>query len=441
MSHDTHFLTRLERLEPGQVDWAISLYRNVPLVKEIVETMAPTKDRVAIAVDDTADPAYVLVEKGGRFVTCLGAGMRHDLPVITRAAVEQAAKDRMLLRALLEEEMTQSSRTAFENLLRRLGDSRFLSRESAVELRAWAPIISARLLDHSRVIIEAFWRSRDVLRPIEKIKPRHDRHVRDHWLLGWRLAHLSALCAVGVRGGYAKRAPGEARGQATHFADVCWLPRMAGVALRGMWTVADMAYETIDDQEASYLKVGVGWKAYPAAYTLVMTALRVPALRPRVEKVIARDFVIEEPLLAEDHEHLNRLRDVLAHPEEALLRHLKRARAWADRELPGMVLDDKQVLVASLYARHMLLGREPFNELADMVPFMAASAYEELYLPEDVLATWPSPGMEVEALAYAEAIREDHARSKQPPPPRPPGRNEPCHCGSGRKYKKCHGND
>jgi uncharacterized protein YecA (UPF0149 family) len=29
--------------------------------------------------------------------------------------------------------------------------------------------------------------------------------------------------------------------------------------------------------------------------------------------------------------------------------------------------------------------------------------------------------------------------SAQPRPPKLPGRNEPCYCGSGRKYKRCHG--
>lgn len=28
---------------------------------------------------------------------------------------------------------------------------------------------------------------------------------------------------------------------------------------------------------------------------------------------------------------------------------------------------------------------------------------------------------------------------KQSPPSKKPGRNDPCYCGSGRKYKKCHG--
>ena len=26
-----------------------------------------------------------------------------------------------------------------------------------------------------------------------------------------------------------------------------------------------------------------------------------------------------------------------------------------------------------------------------------------------------------------------------PPPSKRPGRNQPCYCGSGKKYKKCHG--
>ena len=34
----------------------------------------------------------------------------------------------------------------------------------------------------------------------------------------------------------------------------------------------------------------------------------------------------------------------------------------------------------------------------------------------------------------------DHSHAPQAPAKRAerPGRNEPCHCGSGKKYKKCH---
>lgn len=438
MSHDTHFLTRLERLSPRQTDWAMSLYRNAPLVKEIVATMAPTKTRVAIAIDDTAEPAHVLVESTGAFVTCLASGMRHDLPVITRSAVEQAAKDRKLLRELLEEEKTRGPRAAFRRLVERLENCRLMSRETAVELRAWSPVLVGVMLKDFTEIVQGIYSNRRVFLSPEKLKPRHGRDVREHWLRAWRLGHLSALCAEPLRGDFSRSTPASV-GQSTGFSEASWIPRLAGVAQRGMWTVADMAYETIDDQESAYLHDGEVFGAYPAAYSLVMTALRVPALRARVEGIVKKDFVCEQPLDEDDRLLLARLRQVLADPKAALLRHLESARSWADEHLPNMELDDKQVLAASLYAPHVLFGTDAFCLLADMLPFVAASAYEDLYLPEEVLATWPADEDDSEAFAYAEALRAEDARLRPPPAPRQPGRNEPCHCGSGRKYKKCHG--
>ena len=47
----------------------------------------------------------------------------------------------------------------------------------------------------------------------------------------------------------------------------------------------------------------------------------------------------------------------------------------------------------------------------------------------------------VEADPVAAAVAEDVARPKEPfkRPGRKIGRNEPCPCGSGKKYKQCHG--
>jgi hypothetical protein len=61
--------------------------------------------------------------------------------------------------------------------------------------------------------------------------------------------------------------------------------------------------------------------------------------------------------------------------------------------------------------------------------------------------TWHSDGSEVEPVLLAEMARVLRAVQGAigPAPvaavsPAEPGRNEPCPCGSGKKFKKCHGN-
>lgn len=255
--------------------------------------------------------------------------------------------------------------------------------------------------------------------------------------MGWKLGHLIPLCAMGVRGAYSRSTP-ELIGSRNDLVDNAWATGIEGVVLRGVWTIADMAYETVDDQESAYLQVGKALKALPAAFTLVATALRVPALRPRIEAIVARDFVFEEPLEDIDHDQLARLRSVLADPAAALLRHLAQARAWADEHLPGIELDDKQVLTASLHSQKIVVSAVDHEELSDKLPFIAASAYEDLYLPEEVLARWPRHRALFDAYVYAEMVRGLGPVAKPEVAPTP-GRNEPCHCGSGRKFKKCHG--
>src|SRR5690606_28401917 len=85
MSHATHFLSRLERIEPAEVELAMSLYRDTPLVKELLARakLPDGASRVALSLDDPGEGPFVLLERDGGFVTCLARGMRPgDLPII-----------------------------------------------------------------------------------------------------------------------------------------------------------------------------------------------------------------------------------------------------------------------------------------------------------------------------------------------------------------------
>ncbi|MEO7112363.1 MAG: hypothetical protein ABI183_18100 [Polyangiaceae bacterium] len=91
--HDRHFLSRLDRLNDGQVELALTLYRDAPLVKVILLLHAPdfgdrTK-RVAISLDQPEQGPFIIVSCAGHFVTCLACGMRVGRrPIITRKKLD-----------------------------------------------------------------------------------------------------------------------------------------------------------------------------------------------------------------------------------------------------------------------------------------------------------------------------------------------------------------
>ncbi|XXU00164.1 hypothetical protein WMF20_10595 [Sorangium sp. So ce834] len=91
MGHQHHFLSRLDRVSLPHVELALTLYRDHGLVQYLLRCarLPDGAERVAISLDDPARGPFLVVTREGRFVTCLGAGMRAgDLPVITRGQLD-----------------------------------------------------------------------------------------------------------------------------------------------------------------------------------------------------------------------------------------------------------------------------------------------------------------------------------------------------------------
>jgi hypothetical protein len=90
MAHDTHFLARVLGVRGAQTDLALGLYRDPELLRFILKQarLPDGASRVALALEPSPEGPYVVVERSGHFVTCLGAGMATDLPVITRPELD-----------------------------------------------------------------------------------------------------------------------------------------------------------------------------------------------------------------------------------------------------------------------------------------------------------------------------------------------------------------
>src|SRR5579863_9583178 len=88
--HAHHFLERLDRVTREQMEFALGLYRDHEAVRYVLDhaNVPGGVDRVAIAIDDAREGPFVIVTVDGRFVTCLGKGMRHDWPVVPRGQVD-----------------------------------------------------------------------------------------------------------------------------------------------------------------------------------------------------------------------------------------------------------------------------------------------------------------------------------------------------------------
>ena len=105
MAHAEHFLGRLERLEEQQVELALRLYYDHRLVAHVLRKaeLPDGTDRVALSLGHEHEGPFLIVTRDGKFVTCLGHGMQHDLPVITRHRLDVLAERLDGLRSLVTE--------------------------------------------------------------------------------------------------------------------------------------------------------------------------------------------------------------------------------------------------------------------------------------------------------------------------------------------------
>ena len=74
-----------------------------------------------------------------------------------------------------------------------------------------------------------------------------------------------------------------------------------------------------------------------------------------------------------------------------------------------------------------------------ILPVAARASAEDFYFPREVVRAWHGEWQPDEAL---ERLTRLTRNSPKPEPVRAapaPGRNDPCTCGSGKKWKKCHG--
>ena len=100
---------------------------------------------------------------------------------------------------------------------------------------------------------------------------------------------------------------------------------------------------------------------------------------------------------------------------------------------------------------HLLPGRFARGEaLAERVPEVLAALLDHLEATQVVTQAFEiRRALEASSDEFLEAVRSGHAAQHHAPRKVDPfvhgapklGRNDPCSCGSGKKYKKCHGKD
>ena len=464
MGHATHFLERLERLPVLQLDFALELYRNSALIRFILEhsRLPDGADRVALAVDARPGGPHIIVARDGGFVTCLGEGMSvGDRTIIARGQLDRLSQRYDSLREATARVRDRSEiARLYDNLIQN-GDA--LSREDFCALTAIVPLVEqdfvetiADMADFVAAFQRDYRRSR-----FRRPNKAAVRELRQYWMTWRAIGHLVALCGTrGLDMGDAlfdtDKPPTALIPHALSL--VAMQSAIPAVMLRGAWTAARGGRKVVARSKKILQAAESFMDIITSALPLVVTALRHRNARGEVRKLLARSLRrIEQTLYGADDLDVSRALleawVTVFDPgveDEARSMHRALGAEFALRRCahlpvghPERFESREEVPDELAFALLTSLDGDIFNDnntllgMSVMMPWLAAADVADLYLPARWLETYAVPWTPNQPLAQLDALDRYFVREPLVHEQPKPGRNQPCPCGSGKKYKRC----
>ena len=440
MPHATHFLSRLERVSDEHVALAMTLYRDPELVKAVLQRAAAPEraERVALALEDGPGSPHLVLGREGQFITCLGPGMAvSELPIISRARLEAAKGELAVLReraAAAKKELGPDGEGGKNLFTRLLHAGPRLAREEFQALLTLVPFLWPRLLllqaKLARRLPEERVRLRRRRGPGEELAARIFAHEV------WASSHLASLVLADWPG--RDELLGHLQGKEAMLIDSILglhtnLTSTAG-NLRGAHAVGRIGKPFLPALNRLWLEDS---RRFMSGGPLVVAAVAHRKLAPEIEKHLARGPAPEVSArflkaIADGEQHGNLILEWGQALASARL-HVGPHLVYGDRR------DVPRDVVTAVFAAHRGNINEDagFEDVFILLPFIARARPEELYLPARLAQNLDHTEAETEGFAWADSAADD---AVLPPPARRaavPGRNDPCSCGSGKKYKKC----
>lgn len=445
--HDIHFLERLKRLSRPETELALGLYRDPALIRVILEHVQidAGAERAAISLGDDRRGPFVVVARDGHFVTCLGEGMSPgDHPVVTRAQLDGVAARVATLRARLDSarDLIGEKGGIFPLVDRLFTAGPWLSREEFAAIAAFQPLLKQDFL----TLLLALNNAIDGVRK-RALKRRGDL-LRPAWNALFALQHLSVLVTMDSREDFEEppispELPGI----------LSWPTVRQGVvaiALRGIWGVAQVGKPLLPAYKSWLVRSETSLELLDSMLGLSAIGLRRSRLRAEVRKALSRvdggddaDGAVSEKMRSARPMFLELCDLAFDREEECSRLQLEIGRSFFTPKTPDVRPEDLPDEVARLMAASwhgsFVEGTQGLLVLFACLPWLARAKPEDLYWPSESLEMMRSPwNADHAALVLAPGLVAN-------PSPQPaqaeenPGRNEPCPCGSGKKWKRCHG--
>jgi hypothetical protein len=461
LAHAHHFLERLDRVTREQTEFALSLYRDPEAVRFVLDRVRLPADaeRVALALDDTREGPFVVVTRTGRFVTCLGRGMHQELPTVPRDQLDallEKVSEKRALRELAQREMRPDEEEG-DLFTRILSRGSRLTRQDFLAISAFEAMYGTTpYLIMLELAIDALKLRQPMVlgaHRVTRIKSPTAKALEQQDRLTWGVAHLMMLSGAGERRDLDEvltlspdRSPtfsSAAQQGLTFSLRAAWAAARFGKAAIPLYRrVLGEARDWITSFDSLFGLAAIGLR-HSGSTTEVKRILQAQAARDAAEPEGSpnhlRSLIVGEVIKALEapDERIEITRKVggevcvalgQALPEGHPLRFVDPETVPADLARTAVLsLDadmmDNKIITMAIYA----------------LPTAARASAEDFYYPRDVVRAWlgewtPDETLErLKRLAAAEPRQEPRRAESRP------GRNDPCPCGSGKKWKKCHG--
>jgi SEC-C motif len=457
MAHDEHFLERLDRVPRQHVELALGLYRDHELVAAILaDARLPSgAGRVALALEDGGEGPHVVVARDGGFVTCLGKGMSTGaLPVVSRAHLDGLATkvervreglalartrglDELKLLARLESAGSAVSREDFKGASAMVGPA--------------IPLLMGTYMSWATVIEDLYPLLLSARGDPARVRPAERRLA----IGAWAMAHSAMVLVDSASREWVREwatLPGHndlspwtflTKISALPFvARAAWLAgRLGKPMLSSYKTRFAKAINTIDQREAGWGLACIGLR-HASLRSEAMRALQSPPPHEGRDPWVGQGFkffqeaarILEEKEEVLRDEGLTLGRDFVVVrtenlPESSRYRYTRREDVPEELVLPGFFDAWYDANNGESGADMMLRG----------VVAASRARAEDFYFPAPVLHAIGPPDLESFGGSMVEMRRVLVGVPKTLRRDDRPGRNDACHCGSGKKFKKCHG--
>ncbi len=458
MGHDHHFLERLDRASREHVEFALGLYRDHEALRYLLAhlRLGDATARVALSLAEGERGPWAVVTREGAFVTCLGEGMSTGpLEIVPRARLDallakhrdQKARDSA---RSLETRANESLSDFFVRLYRR-GDA--MTREEFVALSSVQPLLAARFYEIAVESTTFVLQSARTLRRAHKLNAPEAALGAEMERTRWLAGHMALLASMGDRRVLEPHVR-VAIAQQVSLSEFVTMLGSNTIALRAAWMAARIGKPLL----ATYRPLAPKAASLAAAVDVSLAVLAI-GLRHERARNDARRLLESMRAPGSESDSAAEVRRVCAeHALEVLDGGVSTADALADgRELfvsmaqhlpagdpysfaDASAVPDDLAMTTALEDDAFYGSERGMRRLYKAASLLARARAEDFYFPREVATRVIVEASTDDIVDYVSRLQEIVKLAPDPVRQTPrPGRNDPCSCGSGKKFKKCCG--